>query len=30
MRHTIFNAIVEAEARAHQEAAHAPLFGFFA
>ena len=26
MRHTIFNAIVEAEARAHQEAAYAPLF----
>ena len=25
VRHAIFNAIVEAEARAHQEAAHAPL-----
>jgi hypothetical protein len=26
VRYTIFNAIVEAEARAHQEAAHAPLW----
>jgi hypothetical protein len=25
VRHTIFNAIVKAEARAHQKAAHAPL-----
>lgn len=25
VRHTIFNAIVEVEVRAHQEAAHAPL-----
>ena len=25
VRHTIFNAIVEAETRAHQEAAHSPL-----
>jgi len=27
VRHTIFNAIVEAEVRAHQAAAHAPLWG---
>ena len=26
VRHTIFNAIVEAETRAHQEAVHAPLW----
>jgi hypothetical protein len=26
VRHTIFNTIVEAEARAHQEAAHMPLW----
>jgi hypothetical protein len=26
IRHTIFNAIVEAEARAHQEAGHTPLW----